>query len=327
MRKYAIIGSLLILGMALAGRAVSLAQKTPLLAVKGPDEEAPPLAEVTKQKEILPNIPIVDEPSREAYGPATKNDSRPQLSSYQPVPAIPSAEAVDKLPVLELPPSTTKPAALVLASGNDPMGTIETFLVRNRKEAEQAIETLNQEAEALRARLQKVEAALSRWQEVEKALCAEPQTALIGKKVEPVLMPDPMDESAGQKMPAPSRPEKRWAKPESETAPNPVVEGEQPTTLEPIPTVPAQAPQPTELPPAPAETKPTEPPQTLPEPVPTKPTEPTPASLPPPTLPPPGDVKPPEKPPEPAPEAFPALPEAKVPSVPPTSPDLPIPPK
>jgi hypothetical protein len=55
----------------------------------------------------------------------------------------------------------------------DPMQTVEAFVLRGRKEAEGAIDTLAKEAETLRARLLKVEAALERWKMVEGALKGE----------------------------------------------------------------------------------------------------------------------------------------------------------
>jgi hypothetical protein len=50
------------------------------------------------------------------------------------------------------------------------MQTVEEFVLRSRKEAEDSINALTREAETLRARLQKVEAALERWKAVERAL-------------------------------------------------------------------------------------------------------------------------------------------------------------
>lgn len=58
---------------------------------------------------------------------------------------------------------------------DDPVGTVESFLQRNRKEADDSIKSLTQEAEMLRARLQKVEAALGRWQAIAGALNQEPK--------------------------------------------------------------------------------------------------------------------------------------------------------
>jgi hypothetical protein len=63
-------------------------------------------------------------------------------------------------------PAPTEPGQ----DAEDPMVAVETFLRRNRKEAEDSIQALSREAEALRARLSKVEAALARWQSVAGAL-------------------------------------------------------------------------------------------------------------------------------------------------------------
>jgi hypothetical protein len=60
--------------------------------------------------------------------------------------------------------------AIPATPSDDPMHVVEAFVVRNRKEAAESIETLTKEAELLRARLQKVEAALERWKAVENAL-------------------------------------------------------------------------------------------------------------------------------------------------------------
>jgi hypothetical protein len=55
-------------------------------------------------------------------------------------------------------------------AGDDPMAAVDSFLSRNRKEADDSIKNLTKEAEVLRARLQKVEEALARWQAVSDAL-------------------------------------------------------------------------------------------------------------------------------------------------------------
>ena len=52
----------------------------------------------------------------------------------------------------------------------DPMKAVESFLTRNRKEADDSIKALTSEAEVLRGRLQKVEAALARWEAVAGSL-------------------------------------------------------------------------------------------------------------------------------------------------------------
>jgi hypothetical protein len=63
-----------------------------------------------------------------------------------------------------------QPQAAPAIPNDDPMQAVEAFVVRNRKEAAESIQTLTREAETLRARLQKVEAALERWKAVEAVL-------------------------------------------------------------------------------------------------------------------------------------------------------------
>jgi len=62
------------------------------------------------------------------------------------------------------------------------MQTVEAFVLRSRREAEESIEALTKEAETLRARLQKVEAALERWKAVRDGLI---QGAAVDVKAEP----------------------------------------------------------------------------------------------------------------------------------------------
>ena len=61
------------------------------------------------------------------------------------------------------------------AAEADPILAVETFVLRNRKEADDSIKSLTLEAEALRARLAKVEAALARWQGLSTALDPGPK--------------------------------------------------------------------------------------------------------------------------------------------------------
>jgi hypothetical protein len=67
-------------------------------------------------------------------------------------------------------PGERRVDAAEAVAGDDPMAAVDSFLDRNRKEADDSIKALSREAEALRARLQKVEAALARWQTVSAAL-------------------------------------------------------------------------------------------------------------------------------------------------------------
>ena len=80
----------------------------------------------------------------------------------------PKGEAVDlAVPLPDQPPT---PGEVSKVAVDDPMAAVDAFLTRNRKEADDSIQALSREAEALRARLQKVEAALARWQGVAGAL-------------------------------------------------------------------------------------------------------------------------------------------------------------
>ena len=73
-------------------------------------------------------------------------------------------------------PTSARPTApnLQLVPGamptDDPVQAVEAFVAKNRKEAEEAIDRLTKEAEALCARLEQVEAALVRWTALDKAL-------------------------------------------------------------------------------------------------------------------------------------------------------------
>ena len=81
-------------------------------------------------------------------------------------------------PASEAEPASTvhvaeSPVPEEAASKVDPVDSVESFVERNRKEAESAIQTLSTEAETLKARLVRVEAALSRWQNFSRALNAD----------------------------------------------------------------------------------------------------------------------------------------------------------
>ena len=80
----------------------------------------------------------------------------------------------DPAPIALPPPGPPQAGVLVgeplPAAPTDPTQSVEQFVQRSRKEADDAIKALTQEREALHARLQKVEAALQRWQQVADAL-------------------------------------------------------------------------------------------------------------------------------------------------------------
>jgi hypothetical protein len=311
MRKYAILGSLLILGMALAGRAVSLAQQnakewganqSPVLAMPTVSEKSDAQKEAVALA-ILPNVPIVDEPIKASAQPLVESPpgeaSQPGMPP-EPAPAgdvqfglPPAPSEQGTLPVIASNPAPTPPSSsaqptpsssIAPSPGDDPMGAVETFLDRNRKEAENSIQTLNQEAEALRTRLQKVEAALARWQDVSKALKAEgttPQSQPTTTQLEPI--PASAEQPAMKPEPASPQSPSKWSKPSAEGLP--------PTSK--TPELPPKENLPPDLPPAsPADLKPSDP------------------------LPIPAESNPSEKKPEPTPE-LPALPEPVAPTLPP----------
>ena len=103
------------------------------------------------------------------------------------LPPTPSAEAPPTDAVAPQGEPTTdaeaKPASASAATPNplprdvpavvDPVDSVESFVERNRKEAEDSIKTLTTEAENLKSRLIRVEAALARWQTFSRALSAD----------------------------------------------------------------------------------------------------------------------------------------------------------
>ena len=145
----------------------------------------------------------------------------------------------------------------------DPVDSVETFVERNRKEAESAIQTLSIEAETLKTRLAKVETALTRWQSFSRALNA--------------------DQPASQPSVAPGS-KVRWERPSPEGSSRPVKsEGTMPTAIEPIPDlIPMEKhSQPSTSPSVPTQAEPPVTPPTEPKPIDLPSTEPS--SLPPPT--------------------------------------------
>lgn len=144
------------------GTAASLAQRP----------EAPPrptVGPVVGAVEIHP-LPVQPNPAeakrwRSRLDPQAKpaSESQPGLSeSANPLPEARPAPGIE-----------------------DPSATVDAFLQRNRKEADDSIQALNREAEALRARLARVEAGLVRWRAVSAALNAEAKRAPVASTVAP----------------------------------------------------------------------------------------------------------------------------------------------
>lgn len=112
-------------------------------------------------------------------------------------------EKASPLPVERTSNRRTEPAEP--AAGDDPMADVDSFLTRNRKEADDSIKALTREAEALRARLQKVEEALARWQAVSGALNQEADPDTTGPPSKPgprIWRRQPLPESRSTPPPA-----------------------------------------------------------------------------------------------------------------------------
>ena len=146
----------------------------------------------------------------------------------------------------------------------DPMAEVDSFLDRNRKEADEAIKSLSAEAETLKARLQKVEAALARWQAVAGALnegnpsLVEPTPGPAGRVPwrQPELAPAPTQDVEGPppgQRPVPAPVEERPPSlpesvpptaPEPDLRPVPAPEPGPEPTPEPVPSKKPNVPEP-----------------------------------------------------------------------------------
>jgi hypothetical protein len=104
-----------------------------------------------------------------AVAPAPKEapgDRKPWRSKADPQVASTPPPTIESIPSNPDPSVAIEPGH----ASDDPMTAVDSFLRRNRKEADDSIQALTREAEALRARLAKVEAALARWQSVAGSL-------------------------------------------------------------------------------------------------------------------------------------------------------------
>ncbi len=162
-----------------------------------------------------------------------------EVPTMPPVEPIITQPEVPAMPGVEPPLAQPKaaPAPEEVAAGGDPVQAVETFVRRNRQEADTAIKNLTQEAETLRARLAKVEAALARWQVVSAALKHEPGAVI----------------RSGVGEPPP---------PGSSRRPSPYAEGQEPPERDPLAPgdIPAETDEPHLLPVKPSEPGPVEPP-------------------------------------------------------------------
>ena len=112
--------------------------------------------------------------------------------------AVPASTESDPLPMMTTEGATRSADPVV----DDPMGAVDSFLQRSRKEADDSIKALTQEAEALRTRLQKVEAALGRWQAVSGALNQDGKLRWRGPEPESAPQLEPVN--APKEVPAPA---------------------------------------------------------------------------------------------------------------------------
>jgi len=140
------------------GTAASLAQRP----------EAPP-RHMVGAVEIHP-LPVLPNPA----------EAKRWRSRLDPQ-AKPASESLPGLSESANPLPEARPAPGI----EDPSATVDAFLQRNRKEADDSIQALNREAEALRARLARVEAGLVRWRAVSAALNAEAKRAPVASTVAP----------------------------------------------------------------------------------------------------------------------------------------------
>ena len=130
------------------------------------------------------------------------------------------------------------------AIAGDPMEAVDSFLDRNRKEAEDATQALTREAETLRARLQKVEAALARWQAVSAALNQKEISGDSHRDPRPVEVPPPSAPPVSGEPPLPT--------PAEPPPPGPAILP--PASNDTLPPSPVALPEPTPAPPtAPAD--------------------------------------------------------------------------
>jgi hypothetical protein len=137
MRNRKWVGLIAVVLAILAGRAVTMAQRA----------ELPPTVDLGPQIES----------KAEQKRWRTRADRQPGADEKNPLPSAAQ-------------PSTARNGPSEPLAADDPMGEVDSFLNRSRKEADESIKVLSREAETLRARLKKVDAALARWQTVAGAL-------------------------------------------------------------------------------------------------------------------------------------------------------------
>ena len=172
-----------------------------ILAIPGPPASSPPIQnDVATSPPPLPLVSIIDpvgpeiEPTADPLTLVDASPPPPAIDEPAPIMLVtetiaetaaivdagPSLATVSEPPVTD--PALEKAAESIDSNTSvtsrpapalaDPVETVESFVERNRQEAESNIQSLATEAENLKARLAKVEAALVRWRSFSRALHA-----------------------------------------------------------------------------------------------------------------------------------------------------------
>ncbi|WP_422931122.1 hypothetical protein [Singulisphaera sp. PoT] len=146
----------------------------------------------TPPSEVLPPTPPSDPiglpPTSPAETPAPTDPVRP--------PDAPAASPFDPPSTNSQSPPAAEPVAPPKAASEDPLQAVDSFIERNRTEANTAIEKLSEEAKELKERLAKVESALARWKKISQAL--DQQGAGNEAAAEP-----PLEAAPGEQIPPP----------------------------------------------------------------------------------------------------------------------------
>jgi len=135
-------------------------------AVPLPTDPAASIVVTTSPEPINPPEPATAVVVPDAAPPRPTDEAITPTTAISPAAASP-AEPASTVHVAK------SPASDGAASKVDPVDSVESFVERNRKEAESAVQALSTEAETLKARLVRVEAALNRWQNFSRALNAD----------------------------------------------------------------------------------------------------------------------------------------------------------
>ena len=215
----------------------AVAPEPSLLAEEIPPSASQPVVPTVAISET-PATPSPADPASPATAPGTEGSPTPGGSARES--AVTDAEARPA----SASSATPNPLPRDVPVAVDPVDSVESFVERNRKEAEESIKTLTSEAENLKARLIRVESALTRWQTFSRALNADQPASQPGVPATPRSTwrnPDP-ESSAGSKV------EGQVAKPAAPTPESP------PSTQPPETPANPPVPLPSDLPlPSPAE--------------------------------------------------------------------------